>query len=121
MKNRWILLLLVVAALLPGCGTESAEPGITAEMAYEGVYQYCLAAYDWSAAEENPDLMGLEMGEETEEAYLVTFRSYTGAFVDFRVDKESGAATLTERVPALGIEEDGGTIDLYDYLERDGA
>ena len=126
------IVVLVMGVMLPGCGTgdaavdspipsegliaDGAKSKITEETAYEGVYNYCHSAYDWSIAEENPDLMYLEMGEETETEYQVIFRSYTGTFVYFHVDKSSGITRLTEYVPSLGIEEDAGTIDLYDYL-----
>ena len=51
---------------------------ITAEMAYEGVSNYCHSAYDWSVAKENPSIMYVQMGEENDSAYQVVFRSYTG-------------------------------------------
>ena len=86
------------------------------EMAYDGVYNYCHSVYDWSIAEDNPDIMYIKMGEETDSEYQVIFRSYTGSFVYFYVDKSSGITRLTEYVPHLDIEEDAGTIDLYDYL-----
>ena len=91
---------------------------ITAEMAYEGVSNYCHREYDWSVAEDNPDLMFLQMGEETETEYQVAFRSYTGAFVYFYVDKISGTTKMVEKVPNLDVEEDAGTINLFDYLEK---
>ena len=99
--------------------TESAPAGITKEMAYNGVNNYCHSVYDWSVAEDNPDIMYVTMGEETESEYQVIFRSYTGSFVYFYVDKLSGTTRLIEYVPNLEIEEDAGTIDLYDYLESD--
>lgn len=98
----------------------SANPSackITAEMAYEGVSNYCHKEYDWSAAEDNPDIMYVQMGKETDSAYLVVFRSYTGAFVYFYVDKASGTTRLVEKVPNLDVEEDAGTINLFDYIE----
>ena len=123
---------LVLGGMLPGCGTEdaaadspdpagdlmadAAKDRITEETAYEGVRNYCRSVYDWSIAEDNPDIMYLELGEETETEYQVIFRSYTGTFVYFHVDKSSGTTRLTEYVPNLGIEEDAGTIELYDYL-----
>ena len=58
------------------------------------------------------------MGEETDTEYQVIFRSYTGAFVYFYVDKESGTARMIEYVPALEIEEEAGTINIFDYLEE---
>ncbi len=91
---------------------------ITAEMAYEGVSNYCHSAYDWSVAEGNPSIMYVEMGEETDSAYQVVFRSYTGAFVNFYVDKANGTTRMVEKVPSLNIEEDAGTIELFDYLEK---
>ena len=92
---------------------------ITADMAYEGVFNYCHEAYDWSMAEENPDMMYIQMGEETESEYQVVFRSYTGAFVYFYVDKTSGTTKMVEKVPNLGVEEESGTINLFDYLDKD--
>ena len=87
-------------------------------MAYEGVSNYCHSAYDWSIAEDNPDIMTLEMGEETDSAYQVVFRSYTGALVYFNVDKASGSTKMVEYVPTLDIQNDAGTINLFDYLEK---
>lgn len=91
---------------------------ITADMAYEGVSNYCHSAYDWSMAEENPSIMSLTMGEETESEYQVIFRSYTGAVVRFYVDKTSGTTRMVEQVPTLGVENEAGTIDIFDYIEN---
>ena len=99
--------------------TDNAPDGITEEMAYNGVYNYCHSMYDWSVAEGNPDIMYVKMGEETESEYRVIFRSYTGSFVYFYVNKSSGTTRLIEYVPNLEIEEEAGTIELYDYLESD--
>jgi hypothetical protein len=62
--------------------------------------------------------MYVEMGEETDSAYQVVFRSYTGAFVHFYVDKTSGTTRMVEKVPSLNVEEDAGTINLFDYLKK---
>ena len=72
---------------------------LTAEMAYEGVNNYCHSAYDWSAAEDNPDIMCLTMGEETDSA-------------------TTGTTRMVEKVPSLNVEEEAGTINLFDYLEK---
>jgi hypothetical protein len=98
--------------------TEDTLRTITADMAYEGINNYCHSAYDWSVAEDNPDIMSVTMGEETDSAYQVIFRSYTGAFVHFYVDKASGTTRMVEKVPSLNVEEEGGTINLFDYLEK---
>lgn len=87
-------------------------------MAYDGVSNYCHRAYYWSVAEDHPSIMTLEMGEETDSAYQVVFRSYTGALVYFYVDKSSGTTRMVEYVPALDVKEEAGTIDLFDYLEE---
>ena len=91
---------------------------ITAEEAYQAVSNYCHSEYDWSIAEDNPSIMGIEMGEETDSTYQVVFRSYTGALVFFYVDKSSGSTKMVESVPALGIESDAGTINIFDYLKE---
>jgi hypothetical protein len=63
--------------------------------------------------------MYLEMGEESATEYQMVFRSYTGAFVFFYVDKASGSTRMEEYVPALDIRSDAGTIDLQDYLPKE--
>ena len=88
-------------------------------MAYEGVNNYCHSEYDWSIAKENPSIMYVTMGEETESEYKVVFRSYTGAFVYFYVDKASGKTRMVEYVPTLDVESDAGTIELSDYLKKE--
>ena len=91
---------------------------ITKETAFEGVSNYCHREYDWSVAKDNPDIMYVQMGEETDSAYQVIFRSYTGAFVHFYVNKTSGTTKIVEKVPNLNVEEEAGTINLFDYLEK---
>ena len=98
--------------------TEDTLRTITADMAYEGVNNYCHSAYDWSVAKDNPDIMYVQMGEETDSVYQVVFRSYTGAFVHFYVNKTSGTTRMVEKVPSLNVEEDAGTIELFAYLEK---
>ena len=99
--------------------TEDTLRAITEEMAFEGINDYCHSAYDWSVAKDNPDIMYLTMGEETDSAYQVVFRSYTGAFVHFYVDKTTGTTKMVEKIPSLNVEEDVGTINLFDYLENE--
>ena len=94
----------------------SPERKITEDMAYKGVNNYCHKNYDWSVAKENPSIMYVTMGEETESEYEVIFRSYTGAFVHFYVDKKSGTTRMVERVPTLDIEEEAGTFNLFDMI-----
>ena len=91
-------------------GAEVPENGITAEIVYEGINNYCHTHYDWS--------MYVRMGEESDTAYQVIFRSYTGAFVYFTVDKASGMTSMKEVVPNLGVESDAGEFSLYDYLNE---
>ena len=98
--------------------TEDTLRTITKEMAFEGVNNYCHKEYDCSVAKDNPDIMYVQLGEETDSAYQVVFRSYTGAFVHFYVNKTSGATRMVERVPNLNVEEEAGTIELFDYLGK---
>ena len=97
--------------------TNATKPKITKEMAFEGVNHYCHKSYDWSVAKDTPSIMYVEMGEETETEYQVNFRSYTGAFVYFHVDKATGKTRMVEHVPNLNITEEAGSIDLLEYLK----
>ena len=116
------LLFVFVVLFLCSCQnskTSSTQSStIAAEMAYEGISNYCHSEYDWSIAEDNPSIMNIEMGEETESEYQIVFRSYTGALVYFYVDKASGSTRLVDYVPTLNIESEAGTINLFDYLEE---
>ena len=113
---KQIVLAFALIILMCSCGSNASKNMITEEMAYEGVSNYCHSAYDWTVAEDNPDIMTLEMGEETDSVYQVVFRSYTGALVYFYVDKASGSTRMVEYVPALDIKNDAGTINLFDYI-----
>ena len=125
-----MMIVLMMGVMLQGCGSKdtsadyppsseiSGTDVITAEIVYEGVNNYCHTHYDWSIAEENPDIMYVRMGEESDTAYQVIFRSYTGAFVYFTVDKASGMTSMKEVVPNLGVESDAGEFSLYDYLKE---
>lgn len=115
-------LFLFATMLLFSCGskdTNEPQSKITAEMALEGVSNYCHSEYDWSMAKDNPDIMGLQIGEETDSTYQVVFRSYTGALVSFYVNKESGNTRMEEYVPSLNVREETGTIDLFEYLKKE--
>lgn len=113
----------LIALLLCSCHRNKTEEkpaaDITAEMAFEGVNNYCHSQYDWSVAQDNPSMMSVTMGEETESEYKVVFRSYTGALVYFYVDKASGKTRLVEHVPTLDTDSAAGTINLLDYLDKD--
>ena len=121
MKNIVILSALVVLFLC-SCHRSKTDvmqhPCVTAEMAFEGVNNYCHSEYDWSRAEENPDVMYVAMGDSTESEYKGIFRSYTGAIVNFYVDKASGNTRMVESVPALDVDTVTGTINLFDYLDK---
>ena len=128
-----IFMIFAMCITLQGCASktentnnsQTSEPlqisdegsRITKEMAFKGVEKYCHSRYDWSIAEDNPSIMYLEIGEESESEYQVIFRSYTGALVYFSVDKSNGTTRMTESVPTLGVESDAGTFNLYDYLK----
>ena len=115
---KWTILIIILAlAVLFFFGSCSAShQGITAEEAYQGVNRYCHEEYDWSIAEENPSIMSVEMGEESDSTYEVVFHSYTGSTVHFYVDKETGTTRMVEKVPLLDLENEAGTIQLFEYL-----
>ena len=120
--RKIVLSFLFSTLLLCSCSQgktgEAQASGVTAEMALEGVNKYCHDEYDWSVAEENPEMMYVTMGDETETEYKVVFRSYTGALVYFYVNKASGQTRMVEYVAALNREEEAGSIDIHDYLEK---
>lgn len=135
MKNVIILSSMLMAMTVCSChsdkkGTTASSQSeaptdttiiakkITAEMAYEGVDNYCHKNYDWSIAKDNPSIMYVAMANETESEYNVTFRSYTGALVHFHVNKSSGKTRIVEYVPALDKDNEVGTINLLDYIEK---
>ncbi|MCR4635442.1 MAG: hypothetical protein K5754_04345 [Butyrivibrio sp.] len=99
-----------------GDTASSGTTAITQDMAYQGVDNYCHQEYDWSIAEDNPDIMYVYLGEETDTEYLVIFRSYTGSFVYFYVNKSTGLTRMVDVVPLMDLEEESGTINIYDYL-----
>ena len=113
-----VYLFILIVALLCSCGSKNTKSEITAEMALEGVSNYCHRSYDWSIAEDNPSIMYVQMDEETDSAYQVVFRSYTGAFVNFYVNKASGTTRIEEYVPTLDVRNEAGTIELFDYLKK---
>jgi len=106
-----------IESTAPAGDTASSDTtAITQDMAYQGVDNYCHQEYDWSIAEDNPDIMYVYLGEETDTEYLVIFRSYTGSFVYFYVNKSTGLTRMVDVVPLMDLEEESGTINIYDYL-----
>ena len=108
---KYIVLSSIFFVLLfCSCGTNTSKRGITSEMAYEGVSNYCHSTYDWSIAKDNPSIMYIKMGEETDSAYQVVY---------FYVDKTSGTTRMEEYVPTLNVKNEAGTINLFDYLKKE--
>jgi len=118
MKQFIVIISLSLMCFCYSCGSGHADKKVTAEKAYEGVNNYCHEAYDWSIAKENPSIMGVEMGAESDSTYEVVFRSYTGAKVHFYVNKATGIARMVEKAPMLDVENEAGTINLFDYLGK---
>ena len=118
MKPLIVVYSLLMMLFCCSCGSGHPDRRVTEENAYEGVSNYCHQTYDWSIAQKNPSIMYVEMGAESDSAYEVVFRSYTGATVHFYVDKKTGNTRIVEKVPVLNIENETGTIDLLDYLEK---
>lgn len=121
MKNivtAFVLMVLLLCSCHKNRTDVNQHAEITAEMAYEGVNNYCHSEYDWSVAEDNPAMMSVTMGDDTDTEYQVIFRSYTGALVYFYVDKASGKTRMVESVPTLDVDSVAGTINLFDYLDN---
>ena len=116
-----VVLLAVIAVFVtvkPFTKLATTKDEITEEMAYEGVNNYCHQKYDWSIAKDNPEIMYVTKGESTETEYKITFRSYTGAFIYFYVNKDDGNTKMVEFVPTLNTENEIGTINIKDYLKK---
>ena len=96
---------------------KDSKSKLTKDMVYNGINNSCHQNFDWSIAKENPDIMYVEMGEETDTEYQVTFRSYTGSFTYFYVNKSDGNTRIVEYVPVLDIKEESGTINVFDYID----
>ena len=137
-----IVAVLMILAMLPGCGADNKpadEPGpqedqgavpseneepygpeedppeteVTEETALEGVSNYCRREYGWR---DGGDGSYLTQEEETETEYHLVFRSYTGAIVNFFVEKADGYTRITEIIPAFNTENEVGSFNLFDYL-----
>ena len=64
MKKIFVTTFVFAVLLLCSCCHSVQKGAITAEMAYEGVNNYCHSAYDWSKAETDSVTMYLSMGDE---------------------------------------------------------
>ena len=113
-----VLILLTICFVLFGCAKEKEEPKISSDIAYAGVNNYCHDNYDWSVADENPDIMYVKMGEETDTEYEVIFRSYTGAFINFYVNKEDGKTRIIENSPVSNETNELVSINILDYIKE---
>ena len=93
----------------------TVETQLTDEIAYEAIQNYCNERYGFSPESSS---MYLVTEDSTDTEYKIKFRSYTGAFVYFYVDKETGITRIVETVPELDVEEETGTINVFDYLNK---
>ena len=113
-----VLIILTICFVLFGCSKVEEEPKITSDVAYEGVNNYCHDNYDWSIANENPDIMYVKMGEETDTEYVVVFRSYTGSFVNFYVNKKDGKTRVVEESQLTNETNELEQINILDYIKE---
>ena len=89
-------------------------PSLTRDMAYEGVSSYCISAY---GSDEQGNAYTVNSEEyDTDSEYAVKFRSTTGAFTYFYVNRETGDTRIVQINPIDNSEEYAGTINVYDYL-----
>lgn len=86
-----------------------------------------LAAIERFCREQNPDLNNMsqdeycfywDLTEETEQEYVVTYRSYTGSFTYFHVNRGTGNVTTMEYVPGITDGEVPGAekFQIWDYI-----
>ncbi len=99
----------------------SSESGITGPMALKGVRNYCGSVYRLSTDDGQTGDIDIEIGEITDAAYQLSYRSYTGAVVNFYVDRTTGLTRVTEYVPGLEIENEAGTFSILEYQEEASA
>ena len=87
-----------------------------------------LAAIERFCREQNPDLNNMsqdeysfywELTSETEQEYVFTYRSYTGSFTYFHVNKATGEVTTMEYVPGITDGEVPGAeeFQIWDYID----
>lgn len=87
-----------------------------------------LAAIERFCREQNPDLNNMsqdeysfywELTSETEQEYVVTYRSYIGSFTYFHVNKATGEVTTMEYVPGITDGEVPGAeeFQIWDYID----
>ncbi len=134
-RIRYLLIALIVFTAFAGCGKaedarkddagnkieDGKKDGIklTAENTYEAVSNYCKKFFEWSPEGADPSTeVYLAKGDETDTEFNFTFRSYTGSFTDFHVNKATGETRVVERVPIVGIEEEKDPINIFDYIEK---
>jgi len=111
MKPLIVVYSLLMMLFCCSCGSGHPDRRVTEENAYEGVSNYCHQMFEWSIAQENPSIMYVEMGVESDSTYEVT--------VHFYVDKHTGVTRMVEKVPLLDIENETGRINLFDYLKKE--
>ena len=114
--SLFLLIVLVIGGIFLYKALTKENIEITSEMAYQGVNKYCHDNYDWSFSNDNPSSMYVTIGEENNDEYQIVFRSYTGSFVNFYVNKTSGLTRIMEKSPIDDTETNTKTINIKDYL-----
>ena len=71
-------------------GSAEQEGGLTEEQAYDAVYQYADENYGMDTVEEYHGYLTYVEEQSSDEQYTFVLRSYTGAYVFFYVDANSG-------------------------------
>ena len=98
--------------------TEEISKEMTEQQAYDAVVNYCYEQmpmlYDMSPDEY---YYWIER-ESTDTEYVIAFRSYTGAFLYYYVNKQTGNTRETEYVPGIVDEETptGVTFNAWNYI-----
>ena len=76
--RRIVFVSAIMLLLLAGCRGGNSKTGterLSAQMAVEGVSNYCHSEFDWSVAQENPSMMYVALGVENE-AGSIDLRDY---------------------------------------------
>lgn len=85
------------------------------DTALQLVVNYCMTNYNFNPYEEAEALTYITVVDSSKDKCEIIYRSYTAAIVHFNVNLNTGIADSYTEVPAMGIVEENGSVNLMDY------